>query len=137
VFRSLSTDDVGCLVGVDLISGLQRFDAVSVKLCDQAGKRVIPMSDVCGLCRGSVSKTLLRCSAGTAAVHRECVNGHTQHRVLDLETAEPRFQRQSIRDRFVAIEPPFFLSARELSQVLRERAGFPQARYFENSYAGC
>jgi hypothetical protein len=63
------------------------------------------MSDVCGLCRGSVGKTLLRCSAGTAAVHRECVNGHTQHRVLDLELRNRDSKDKASATGFVAIEP--------------------------------
>jgi hypothetical protein len=64
------------------------------------------MSDACELCGCSVSKRLLRCSAGTAVVHRECVNGHAQHHV----TSDPKLHcdqsgNKAATTPFVAIEP--------------------------------
>jgi hypothetical protein len=39
------------------------------------------MRDVCNQCGGTVTNRLLHCSDRAAVVHRECVNGHKQHRV--------------------------------------------------------
>lgn len=68
--------------------------------------RAAPMSDICELCGCSVSRKLLRCRAGTAVVHRECANGHAQHRV----TSDPKLPaehsgNQAATTPFVAIEP--------------------------------
>lgn len=55
------------------------------------------MLDVCDECGISVSKRLLHCRDDAAVYHRECVNGHKQHRVIrrpreqtdDAEAGEP------------------------------------------------
>jgi hypothetical protein len=64
------------------------------------------MSDTCELCGCSVIKKLLHRSAGTAVVHRECTNGHRQHRVTS--NAKPQSECPENRvttTPFVAIEP--------------------------------
>jgi hypothetical protein len=51
------------------------------------------MLDVCDQCGSGVNKRLLRCSDGTAVVHRECTNGHKQHRTSgasEQKATDPR-----------------------------------------------
>ncbi len=43
------------------------------------------MENTCDQCGSSVSKRLLRCSAGPAVFHRECANGHKLHRTTGKE----------------------------------------------------
>lgn len=64
------------------------------------------MSDTCEVCGCRVSKKLLHCSAGTAVVHRECANGHAQHRVTsDAKLQSERSANRAAATPFVAIEP--------------------------------
>jgi hypothetical protein len=61
------------------------------------------MLDVCDQCGSHVSKKLLRCNDGTAVFHRECANGHKQHRSSgksDQQTTDPR----SASSFFVTVE---------------------------------
>ena len=51
------------------------------------------MLEVCDQCGSLVSKKLLRCNDETAVFHRECANGHKQHRTSgksDQQTTDPR-----------------------------------------------
>lgn len=51
------------------------------------------MLEVCDQCGSLVSKKLLRCNDETAAFHRECANGHKQHRTSgksDQQATDPR-----------------------------------------------
>jgi hypothetical protein len=60
------------------------------------------MLDVCGQCGSGVSQKLLRCSDGTAVFHRECANGHKQHRTSGESEQQPDPQRAS--SSFVMVE---------------------------------
>lgn len=64
------------------------------------------MRDVCHLCGGSVIKRLLHCSDGAAVMHRECENGHKQHRVTGRTVGQAMESRGEPGSRaFVMIEP--------------------------------
>ena len=64
------------------------------------------MRDVCNQCRGTVTNRLLHCSDWTAVFHRECVNGHKQHRVTGhTEESVTDTQPQPRNRTFVMIEP--------------------------------
>ena len=64
------------------------------------------MRDVCNQCGGTVTNRLLHCSDRAAVFHRECVNGHKQHRVTGhteegVIDSQPRPQYLT----FVMVEP--------------------------------
>jgi hypothetical protein len=64
------------------------------------------MRDVCNQCGGTVTNRLLHCNDRTAVFHRECVNGHKQHRVTgqaEKGAIDTRLQPQY--HTFVMVEP--------------------------------
>lgn len=60
------------------------------------------MPDVCDQCGSPVSKKLLQCSDGTAVFHRECANGHKQHRTSG--ESEQRTDSEHALSSFVLVE---------------------------------
>lgn len=61
------------------------------------------MLNVCYQCGATVSEKLLRCSDGTAVFHRECTNGHKQHRTSGKSESKTT-DVPSMSSFFVAIE---------------------------------
>ena len=63
------------------------------------------MRDVCNQCGGTVTNRLLQRSDRAAVVHRECRNGHKQHRVTGDVAKQPGNPADAQSAHFVAVEP--------------------------------
>ena len=73
---------------------------------DEEGALV--MSELCNVCGESVVKRLLHRSDAAAVFHRECANGHRQHRVTGRAasaTEAGSFREQAASGDYIVIEP--------------------------------
>ena len=63
------------------------------------------MRDVCNQCGGTVTNRLLQRSDRAAVVHRECANGHKQHRVTGEVARQSGDPPEEQSAHFVVVEP--------------------------------